>query len=642
MIQGKAAQAYAEWGRAGRALNMVIDGSKQAQDLNAFLKANTGRDLFQLREMAQYGMNLQTPQQVSKFVADTSGGKLKRAIVFYYVNALISGPITHTRYAIGNAVNALFTPLVEIPSAAAVGAFRQHVLGQTVEDRVYLGEAGAQIYGLMKGSRDGLVAATEAFKTANSPLLPTERASAHFMEQNANPIPGPIGTAIGIPGRSVAAIHSFFKSLRYEQNIQGLAYRQAVKEGLDGNEFTNRVAQLTETPTDDMMASATKDALKELFMSPTDFHSPMGALTRFTNQSLVAKIIVPFMKIGSQITRNAFIERTPIGLASKDVRGNVFGANGGAAQDIQIGKMVAGTAVMATAVGMAAEGLVTGDGPSDPRQRAVWMLNHKPNHMTIGDTSIPYQGLGPIGMLMRFSANMYETAHGWNDQDGGKLAVAFMEGITKSILDENFMRGVKDLVDAIYHPEEYGQQYIQNFVTNWMPFSVGSYQIARQIDPYMRDTHADNIIDGIFKEARAKTPGLSQTLYPRVDMFGLPVPSQGTVQTYAGDHVVETMERLGVGVGKLQRKIRGVELSDQQYYDYSRLAGQMAKTRLDAVIGMPGFDAIPKGKQVELITKQISGAREAARSLIMMQNPEIIQHAMDDKVSVLNTGKKPH
>src|SRR6185312_3522687 len=66
------------------------------------------------------------------------------------------------------------------------------------------------------------------------------------------------------------------------------------------------------------------------------------------------------------------------------------------------------------------------------------------------------------------------------------MAVAFIEAITKSVLDDNFMRGTKDMLDAIYHPAEYGERYVQDFATNWLPYSVGLSQVARQIDPYQR------------------------------------------------------------------------------------------------------------------------------------------------------------
>ncbi len=629
MIQGKVAQATAEWGRAGRALNMIIGGQREAADLSRFLQENTGRTLFQLKEMAQYGQRLTTPAQVSKFVADTAGGKIKRAIIFYYVNALISGPITHMRYAAGNALNALFTPLVEIPLAAASGAAREALGFETSGNRVYLGEAGAQLYGLLKGSQDGFRAAVDAWQAGQSAPLPAERVSAQFADHTVNPIPGPIGTTIGVPGRAVAAIHSFFKSLRYEQNIQGLAYRQAMRESLSGDAAAGRIAQLTSTPTQAMMESATKDALKELFMAPTEYHSFSGMLTRATNTSLIAKIIVPFMKIGSQITRNALIERTPLGVLDKEFRANVALENGGAQFDVQMGKVAAGTALIGSTVLMAAEGLATGDGPEDPRQRAVWLLDHKPNHIQIGSVSIPYQGLGHIGMLMRFSANMYETAHAWNGEDGDKLAIAFMQGISKSILDDNFMRGAKDLLDAVYHPEEYGEQYLKGFVTNWIPYSVGLGQVAREVDPYQREART------IFDAARAKIPFVSEGLMPRRDMFGQPIPTSGPLPAYANDPVVKTMDALHFSVGRLERKIRGVELTEQQFDDYARVAGRMAKMQLNMLVGTPGFQQMPDVMKVQRMHEIINGARETARNMVMMQSAggpnNIIQKASEAK-----------
>ena len=644
MIQGKVSGATAEWGRAGRALRMVMEGADEATATTAFLRDNpllkdeTGRTYNQLVAMAQYGAKLKTPAQMSKFIADTSGGKIKRAIVFYYVNALISGPVTHMRYSVGNAINALWTPLVEIPVSAISGAAREQ-LGGTVEDRVYLGEAKAQLFGLIKGSRDGYGAAVEAWKTGQSPGLPGEKISAQFLDY-VPPIPGPIGTAISVPGKSVAAIHSFFKSLRFEQNIQALAYRKAMKEGLEGEAFAGRIADLTSSPTEEMMESSTKDALKELFMSPNKYHSAMGALTRFTNQSLLAKIVVPFMKIGSQITRNAFIERTPLGLLDQEVRDNLLGKNGGAAFDQQMGKMATGTGLIFASLGMAAEGLMTGDGPEDPSQRAIWMLNHRPNSITIGNMSVPYQGLGHLGMLMRFSANMYETAHAWDGEDGGKLAVAFVQGISKSVLDENFMRGAKDLLDAVYHPDEYGTEYIKNFVTNWLPYSVGMSQTARKIDPYQRETRGENIVDSIFKAARAKIPFVSEGLFPRRDRFGEPIPNGGPLPNYANDRVVQELERIPLGIGKLEHKIRGVTLTDQQYDDYARIAGRMTKMRLNVIVGMPGFSQIPKGIKTELMKSAIDGSRESARDLVLMQNKSIINQANDAKIAKLR-GEKP-
>lgn len=645
MIQEQVAGITAEAGRALRAFRK-LEGSEEADALGQFLGATDARTLNQLKEEAQLGQSLQTPGQVSKFINDTKATlyqKARSAVLEYYINALISGPITHLRYSVGNAINALWTPLVEIPSAAGVGAVMR-VLGRDAAQKVYLGEAGAQIYALVKGSRDGWSAAYEAFKSGVSPALPSESHSNLLGPSNA--IPGVVGKIVNVPSRSVSAIHSFFKSLRYEQNIQGLAYRTAMKEGLEGDAFNNRIAELTVSPTKDMMDEAgeldptkidpdlyanvtasTRDALKELYMAPTNYTSAMGQLNRAINNNLLAKIIVPFMKIGSQITRNAFIERTPLGIFDTEVRNNLLGRNGAAARDMQLGKMAAGTALMGITSGMAAEGMATGDGPSDPRARAVWLLNHRPNTITIGDINIPYQGLGSLGMLMRFSSNMYEVANSIGHEDAGKVAVAALEGFSKSILDDNFMRGVKDALDAVYHPEEYGMSYVRSFVTNWLPFSVGLGQVAREIDPYERNAK------GIIDAAKAKIPWVSETLEPRRDVFGEPIPNSGPLPNYAGDPVVQAMDALQFFLSRPTNKIRGIQLTDEQYDDYSRVGGRLAKLQLDQIVSLPGFDQIPAYERFEMMSHAVTSSRETARSMILMQNPDIIQQAINAKIA---------
>lgn len=631
MIQGHVSGTTAEAGRAlqiFKALNK-IEGYDQAKTMSEFLKQiDNGKDLFQLEKEMEFAAKLNTPQQLAKFIEDSKKAKFKDAILQYYINALLSGPITHARYAVGNAVNAIWHPLVEIPIAAGFGAAREAITGEKIPDRVYLGEARAQLYGMMKGSSDGLTAAIEAWKTGMSPALPGERVAEQFT-QHQNAIPGKVGEIINVPSKSVSAIHSFFKSLRYEQEIAGMAYRNAMKEGLEGDAVAAKISDLTTSPTPEMMDMATRTALKELYMAPTEYHSFMGAISRATNENLLAKIMVPFAKVGGEITKNAWLERTPLGFADKTIRANLMGLNGDVARDMQAAKITAGVALMSTSLLLAAQGMLTGDGPEDPKQRATWLLTHSPNSITIGGMTMRYQGLGPLGMLMRFTANMHETAAGWDGKDGDKLAVSFLEGITKSVLDENFMRGVKDTLDAIYHPQEYGQRYLQGLVTNWIPFSVGLGQTAREIDPYSREAHT------IMQNARAKIPFLSEYLMPRRDMFGNPIKNGSTYDQYKSDPVVQRMEALGTGIGRLERKINNVPLTDQQYDDYARVAGKITKMMLDTLI-RPGFEYQPPGIQIQQITQAQEHAREYARNVVKYApgNQNIMQQATENKKAI--------
>lgn len=642
MIQSKVAQATAETGRALRAFRDLGPDT----DLADFLKANTGRTLYQMQQMMRLGQRLASPAQVAQFVADTGAGRIRRAIVYYWVNTLISGPITHARYSVGNALNALWTPLVETPIAAGIGAGREALGLAAAGDRVQFAEASAQLYALSKGFRDGVTAGWEAFRTGQSPALPGERVPQLFATGLNNPIGdalppalrplgNAVGEAVGVPGRAVAAIHSFFKAVRYEQAIAAQAVRQAIGEGLDGSARDLRVADLTAHPPEAMMEAATGSALKELYMRPSDYQSGAAFLNRVTDRWLLAKIMMPFLKIGSQITRNAFIERTPLALLDREVRGNLLGNS--AAGDMQAAKITAGIGLAGAMSAMVLEGLATGDGPTDPKERAVWLLNHRPNAVTIGAVTIPYQGLGHLGMLMRLAANMTETAHGWQGEDGGKLAVSFLEGFTRAVLDENFMRGLKDMLDAVFHPQDYGAAYIRNFAVNWLPYSIGLGQVERATDPWQRDAHT--LIDSV----KARIPGLAETLPPRRDRFGEPIPANAGLagiseNRYANDRTVRAMEEVHTGIGRLDRNIRGVELSPEQYDDFSRLAGRFSKLRLDLLTANPAWSQIPAPARVELIHKTIEGARETARSTLLMQHPELVRQAVAAKTLKLTGG----
>jgi len=680
MIQEVLSGVTAEAGRALAAFRNV-QMYRDARALSDFLRDTQGMDLFQMMEMAERGKGLKDTHQLSKFLQDSLKPDFSQRMIYYYVNALISGPLTHLRYSIGNAINAVARPLAVIPIAAAQGAVRE-ALGFEVKDRVYLGEAGAQLHAMFKGAQDGIRAGAEALRTGQSPLLPGEKVRGGFNYSN-NPIiqnwaykkavaeglegeklqarmselmkkpdftapEALLGEAVSYPGRSVSAIHSFFKSLRYEQNIAGLAYRTATKERLTGNAFDRRVAELTQRPTVEMMAEVTKnqpdllppglrenindatnDALKELYMRQTDYGTAMYHLAAAVNMTPAAKVIMPFLKIGTEIINEA-IEYSPAELVrtaySQEARQNLFGA--GAKSDIARGKVIFGTALMgATSLGVLS-GIITGDGPSNPRERENWLKLHKPNHITVGNISIPYQGLGHLGMVMRFAANVTDTVSGWDEKEGSQIAGEFFHDITRSVLDESWMRGAHDMMEAMY--DEKGPtaaRFIRSFATNWLPYSVGLSQVARAIDPYQRkvdDLGSENLW-GILDAAQQKIPLLSMQLLPRRDSYGEPMDN--SVGKYRNDPTTLMLDDLQTGIGYLPKKIAGVGLDEHQYDDYQRIAGRYTKALLDELSSNQDFLKMKPEAQIDVINKAIGQARRGAQNAMFAQYPSILEEA---------------
>jgi len=72
----------------------------------------------------------------------------------------------------------------------------------------------------------------------------------------------------------------------------------------------------------------------------------------------VLKLVAPFIKIGANITSQALLERTPLGILDQSIRDNLLGRNGVIARDQQLARITAGTALGGTVIGMAMQGLV--------------------------------------------------------------------------------------------------------------------------------------------------------------------------------------------------------------------------------------------------------------------------------------------
>lgn len=661
MIQEQVSGITAEAGRALRAFRNM-GGSSGIKELSEFLQSATGKTPEQLRMEVVMGKKLLTPQQVSKYVRDSEKPGFGDMVLEYWINALISGPATHTTYSIGNALLSLWKAGPETGAAAAIGALRR-VLGDE-GPRVFAGEVPAQLYGMMHGLPNGIVAAWESLKSGRTILLPGEEAAMTARDLAMSPlvnpkaaipdfkvagIPVPLGTFIRLPSRAIAVIHSFFRTMNYEREIAGLAYRQAAEEGLAGeglagkiNAAASRIGEITQDPSPDLMKQARQSATDLTLMGRGG--ELTQAISRLTNAKFLGfrwlKFVDPFVHISSNVIEQAILRRTPIGILAPEIRADVMGHNGPVARDMAIARMAVGSALAVGIGSLAAKGLVNGPGPSDPKEARLYMMvNGPPDSVRVGDVWYTTQRLGVLGMQVSIAADLYEMAHQIGNEDALTIAHNLVHAFTQNILDESFMRGPADLIRALTDPDRYGRNYVKNFLASFVPFSVGMGQEARAIDPYSRNART------LTEAVKNKIPWLSTTLLPRRDIWGEPIPNKdalgmaGLTSIYEtrvdNDPVNKELLSLGIFPAMPERRIRGVELTDQQYDDYVRIAGRMAKLRLNQMVTMPGFDTIPPEKRHEMVVETIRHSREAARSLMMMQNLSIPQQAAAAKKAKL-------
>ena len=699
MIQAQVSGITAEAGRALRAFRSLI-GQEKAQNVDQFLRNSTAKTLFQLKAEAKLGALLDSPESVSKFVNDAKKRGFWDMALEYWINGLISGPATHATYSIGNTILALEKAGPETAAASIIGAIRraagrpgevvhlgevraqlaaaaaslpsaakaaaeafrtgvttrlpgetarslpfqpstQFAPGATLDETVRYSDVGPAVFGLVRGLRDGLVS-IGTLVDANAPLV-------GFRYSPLGAIPDiavrgvpvlPLGTAARIPSRFIASIHSFFRAMNYSMAKNGMAYRTAAEEGLEGNAFDARVADVRQNPTEQIMDAARESATQLTLMGKgSEF---VQALSRLTNKRIlgvpILKFIDPFVHIGGNIIDQSIVQRTPVGLLSQSIRDDIMGKNGNIAQDTAMARMLLGTGLSIAFGSLAAEGLVSGSGPKDPDHSAMWRLAGNQAHsLRIGDVWYGMNRLGPMGMLASISADMYDVAHMATAGDLQLAGSTLMHAFTQNILDESFMSGPAQFIQAVEDPGRYGQAYIRNFISSFIPYSVGVAQVNRAMDPYSRK--ARTVMDAV----RAKVPGLSETLMPRRDIWGEPIPNMrgvgGLTAIYAqqanADPVNQAMLNLNIAPAPVDPKIRNVQLTAQQYDDYARLAGRMAKQRLNVIVRSPDWQSWTPTVRHDVILEAIRQSRESARGVVMAKYPTIIAQATQAKLHPL-------
>lgn len=97
------------------------------------------------------------------------------------------------------------------------------------------------------------------------------------------------------------------------------------------------------------------------------------------------------------------------------------------------------------------------------------------------------------------------------------------------------------------------------------------------------------------------------------------------------DPVNIALSRMGMGISAVPKKIRNVELTPEQYDDFSRIAGRMTKMRMDTIVKSPDFQTWPDQIKRDVITAVVKQSREAARGMMFGKYPQIIRDSTDLK-----------
>jgi hypothetical protein len=662
----------AEWGRTGNVFQEFQRDVKDQETLSSFLK-DKGRTPQDLVDIAN-GLDQLDGTQAARVLSDLHN-RSPGLVHWTWVNGLISGWLTHTKYVAANALYAGTEHGVVTPLAAMIGKAKQ-AFGAEV-DRVYFGEAGAAAYGMIAAVPNAIFATAKSVYSGQRTILRSEielhkEAVARgdkvppLIDRAVNQVSGQgrpemfqnsdvwgklqageigaaakdvLGRTLGAPGDMAMGIHTFFKILGERAGLEAEAYSAAAKEGLSpaDSDFWRRRAELSANPTSDMRERALAGAYKGTFMGEL---GPKGrAWQKFTKDMPGLKWVFPFSHIPLNLMKATY-EQTPLAVLDSEMRASITGKNGGAAQDRAIARMVAGSAVMAYFVNASLNGRATGDYPSDPAERDNWKLTGKqPNSILIGGYWTSYNKFGPAGDLANLAANLGHVIPMLRSHDDDAMTKATWSMASSAahvVSDEVGFQSLSNLFEAM-HDEKKGAAWAASTAASFIPFSSALGQTASFHDPYMRE--AKGFIDGI----KSKLPGQRETLLPKRDWLGQPVPNPqfGNIirqRQALTDPLSTEMDRLQIHPGLPADRIGGVKLTRPLYDEFQVLAGAYTKTALDSLVNAPNFEELPTSVRINVIHANIRSSRQIAESMMQVKHPELIGQGMQQRIDFI-TGK---
>lgn len=694
LIQQTLSGMAAESGRGLNAFGIVVPGAEEADAIAGIKKAPgmTEEDLLKIHA------SMDSPQQAVKLLKDARKATWGDGVLYYVINNYLSGPITHAAYAASYVAQTVIRAGIETPIASLVGKIQslagktldadqivalkteykglkdrideaESTQGQkmTVAERevmktrmeeiqsqfkktdtVMPKEVAARFYGMGEGFIDAVKASFRAVSSGTIGRLPGETSFPNSLGRNPiieigkrikNPLLSDLmqkgGRIVGIPSSVVGGIHTFQKFLSYTESLNALAYRQAAAEGLEGSMFDKattlgaRIAQLKNDPPLEMMQAATDEGKYAALMG-----EPGKAGKRFedwANSNNYTKAMVPFSRVMNNINSQAFLERTPIGVLSDRVRGDLLGKNGNAAQAIAIGKMSTGLTILGAATALTAYGFAHGEAPDSAKEKNFQRLSGQiPYSVRMGNASIPLRFFGIPGRVMAIGADLYDVHQAYKESDDLTAALGMAaHALGNDVLSESGFRGIGEFYQAVTQYQRYGKFYVQNLIAQAaVPFSVGQGQIAREVDPILRQSHS------VIQAIKSKTPFLSETLVPKIDIFGNPLKRNGDHSWAEKDPVMQALTQLEYYPSPVGERLSNVTLSEEQWADYATKAGKLFYLNMNEQVTNPNWTKLSGDAQRDIAEDTLKEARKMARTYMHMTYPELAKKSAKQNINL--------
>lgn len=591
--------ARAESGRALQILRKVTDPAEK--NIETVFEALGGKEVTQEMAKKLAAIDPTDIPALNTFIRGAVKATTPQKLQELWVNSILSSPLTQRRNAISNL---LFTA-AKVPEKVVTAGLDKAASVFTGKRTAYLGEAPREAFAFFQGMTDGVRRGIYALKTGVSP----DQAKLELTRLPA--LEGKVGDVVRLPSRFLVAADEFAKAVASRMELAARTYRTAKAEGLTGKALANRIAELQANPTDEILGAAKNEALTRTFQN--DPGAAVMTLMSLRDKVPGLRYVLPFIKTPANIAARG-VERSPLGWYKV-----IKGAYQGVGQE-QLTKDAANAILGSTVAGSlayyAATDRMTAGPPKDPGERdRFYRSGRMPYSIRVGNKWYSYAGFEPLSLVMGLTASAVQAAK----DSGGEVDPAFVQAATlaipKYMLEQTFLSGLKNMVDALEDPGRYGSKMLTQMASGFIPFSGMNRFVAQRFDNTVRDPQT--FLDAL----KVNIPGASKTVLPKLTAYGDPAkrPSPG-VLTVTSPAKVNKLDQEDVELDRIQgfpsKTLAGVKLDGKEYAIMLRLSGQNLKRARAQMYLSPGWrDSSPEARKRLIENVQLAARRDAQRQI---------------------------
>lgn len=268
------------------------------------------------------------------------------------------------------------------------------------------------------------------------------------------------------------------------------------------------------------------------------------------------RFILPIFNVPANALGETLRRVPGLNFAFKESNRELAGELGAVAQAEAYGRFVTGASLLGSGFALSRMGLITGSGPKDPRDRAVWLQTHQPYSLRVGDQWVDYSRYDLIGAMLAIPATVFDrTVNSRQDQGWEHTMYAGVASLAEYFKDRAALQAVSDLLTFSSSPTANPASFFER-----LQGTVAANLLVPNFVTALGRNPTDDVVRakaGVADYIFDKLPYFSQQLDPVRNVLGeyvhkpqdslmegiLPITMAQAV-SYADDPVLDEVSRL--------------------------------------------------------------------------------------------------